>query len=137
MKFGIPKWATDLADSILKEQIASGECLCGGKTKYFSGPLGYVAWICETCGYHWRPGETDEQIYCYLKAKEAKEQWSGCSDEVSFDDDPVVSKAEDGAWVAAWVWVPDVDVEPELLSRSVDKALAAAGVVKSRERPNK
>ena len=113
-------------------------CECGGITTHTNGPLGYEAHICDVCGFHWRTDTPmDEQIYCYRKAKEAKEQWSMSSDDVCFDDDPVVSKAEDGAWVAAWVWVPDVDVEPELLSRSVDKALAAAGVVKSRERPNK
>lgn len=28
------------------------------------------------------------------------------SDDISFDAEPDVSLAEDGAWVEAWVWVP-------------------------------
>jgi hypothetical protein len=28
-----------------------------------------------------------------------------CNDELEVDDDPVVSLAEGGAWVAAWLWV--------------------------------
>ena len=34
-----------------------------------------------------------------------------CNDELEVDEDPVVSLADGGAWVAAWLWVsaPDQD----------------------------
>jgi len=34
-------------------------------------------------------------------------------DDLTVDDDAVVSDADGGAWVAAWVWVPD-DNEPKV-----------------------
>lgn len=113
------------------------QCECGGKVEHTSGPLGYESFVCSVCDYHWRPDKEvpmEEQVYCYRKARDARELWSECKDEVSFDDDPVVSKAEDGAWVAAWVWVPDQQ-EESLLSRTVDRALSASGVVNSRKEP--
>ena len=40
---------------------------------------------------------TDEEIIDIAK--------DSCDEGISFDDNPEVSRAADGAWVAAWVWV--------------------------------
>lgn len=32
------------------------------------------------------------------------------TDEVEIDGHPAMSHADDGAWVAAWVWVSDVEI---------------------------
>lgn len=37
----------------------------------------------------------------------ARDQYA--SDDVDFDDNPMVSVGEDGVWVSAWVWVPKPD----------------------------
>lgn len=34
-------------------------------------------------------------------------------DETEIDDNPAVSHADDGAWVAAWVWVPAEESDEE------------------------
>jgi len=47
----------------------------------------------------------------------AREEYAETSDAIQIDDEPLVTVTEDGAWVAAWVWVgkdeeiedPDVD----------------------------
>lgn len=31
------------------------------------------------------------------------------TDDIEIDDEPATSEADDGIWVAAWVWVPDHD----------------------------
>lgn len=31
------------------------------------------------------------------------------SDDVEIDDNPSISRADDGTWVSAWVWVPDAE----------------------------
>jgi hypothetical protein len=116
-----------------------GKCLCGAETNYSNGPLGYRAYICSGCGHHWRldTDNMDEQIYVYQKTAEAKELCKG-SDDLSIDEDPVVNKAKDGAWVAVWLWVPDdyVEPEPELLSSVVEKILYECPVVNSGDSTN-
>lgn len=52
------------------------------------------------------PKEPTEQEAAYIQA--AREQWT--NDELEIDDNPTVSTgADNGAWVAAWVWVADID----------------------------
>lgn len=41
----------------------------------------------------------------------AKRLWAG-DDEVSFDIEPEVSTADEGAWVACWVWIAKEGVKP-------------------------
>jgi hypothetical protein len=36
-----------------------------------------------------------------------------CNDNVEIDLEPALSQADEGAWVAAWVWVPDAEVPAE------------------------
>lgn len=43
---------------------------------------------------------SDEEIVKY-----AKEVWAFNDCELNIDEDAVVSRADDGAWVQAWVWV--------------------------------
>lgn len=35
------------------------------------------------------------------------------NDDVEIDDEPCVSRGDEGTWVNAWLWVYDVDVETE------------------------
>jgi hypothetical protein len=46
-----------------------------------------------------RPRATPDQI------DEAREMYS--DDDIEIDDDALVSEGDGGAWVQAWVWVPD------------------------------
>lgn len=46
-----------------------------------------------------RPPATPEQIDRARKLH--------CSDDINVDDDAVVSVADEGVWVQAWVWVPN------------------------------
>jgi hypothetical protein len=49
--------------------------------------------------------------------REAKEQFER-EGEIEFDDSPVVSRGEDpGAYVQAWVWVDEADIELRELRR--------------------
>lgn len=43
---------------------------------------------------------SDEELITY-----AQEEYS--SEDVEVDQNAVISRAFEGAWVAAWVWVPD------------------------------
>jgi hypothetical protein len=36
---------------------------------------------------------------------QARQQYTTSTSDLEIDDEPQVSIAEDGAWVAAWVWV--------------------------------
>jgi hypothetical protein len=38
----------------------------------------------------------------------ARARW--VNDDLQIDEDAVVSLAEEGAWVAAWVWVPEEEI---------------------------
>lgn len=35
------------------------------------------------------------------------------SDDISFDDMPLLSKADDGTWVSAWVWIANQEQNNE------------------------
>lgn len=35
------------------------------------------------------------------------------NDDLEIDDMPIQSKADDGTWVSAWIWVPNKEVEEE------------------------
>ena len=54
----------------------------------------------------------EELIAAYLS--KAREQY--CSDDIEIDDarPPKTSQAEDGCWVAGWLWVYRSDVDPRL-----------------------
>jgi len=44
----------------------------------------------------------------------AKEKYAlGSDDNIEIDDDAHESRADDGAWVQAWVWVPNPDSEED------------------------
>lgn len=45
----------------------------------------------------------------------ARRIWASMhGDDLEIDDNPKVSAGDDdGAWVAAWVWVPDDEVTPQ------------------------
>lgn len=36
-----------------------------------------------------------------------------CNDDIEIDDEPELSETDDGAWVAAWVWVANAEIEEE------------------------
>ena len=38
--------------------------------------------------------------------KQARERYQ--TEDIEIDDNAMVSNAEDGIWVAAWVWMPDL-----------------------------
>jgi hypothetical protein len=35
------------------------------------------------------------------------------TDDIEIDDEPAISRADDGTWVAAWVWIADPEEEEE------------------------
>ena len=50
----------------------------------------------------------DKALAAYREA--AKRLWAG-DDDISFDPEPRVATAEEGAWVACWVWVPKEEAQ--------------------------
>lgn len=48
-----------------------------------------------------------ERDACAREIALAREQ---ATDELEIDDDPVLSRGDEGCWVSAWIWVPG---EPE------------------------
>lgn len=48
---------------------------------------------------------TDEEIITAARQKYAQ----GSSDNLEIDDTPSLSRADNGTWVSAWVWVPHTD----------------------------
>jgi len=48
--------------------------------------------------------ERTRQLYAY---------GSGSGDNLEIDDGAKASRADDGAWVAAWVWLPNEDQDPK------------------------
>ena len=36
----------------------------------------------------------------------AQAREESCCDDIEIDDDPVLSVADDGVWVSAWIWIP-------------------------------
>jgi hypothetical protein len=38
--------------------------------------------------------------------EQARRRFSAVTSEIEIDDEPVISVAEEGVWVSAWVWVP-------------------------------
>lgn len=53
-------------------------------------------------------GEVGEASQYGAEIAEAREQ---CDDDLEIDDAPLVSPAENGVWVSAWIWV--ASPEPE------------------------
>jgi hypothetical protein len=50
----------------------------------------------------------------------AKELYAETSEDIQIDDEPVVTVTEDGAWVAAWVWVGKDEEEIEDMEEDED-----------------
>lgn len=54
--------------------------------------------------------ETEDRTEAYRRAAKALHEVDG---EIEIDPDATVSFGDDsGAYVAAWVWVPDAEVDP-------------------------
>lgn len=46
----------------------------------------------------------EERAACANEIQQARDTYA--NDELEIDDEPLVSIADDGVWVGAWVWVP-------------------------------
>jgi len=56
----------------------------------------------------------DEAAFLTSYVEMARERHALTSDnEIEIDAHPAVSVADDGVWVAAWVWVPRPDLRPD------------------------
>jgi hypothetical protein len=42
---------------------------------------------------------------------QARKQYTASTSDLEIDDEPQVSISKDGAWVAAWVWVPREEID--------------------------
>jgi len=53
-----------------------------------------------------RPRDDASLEFQEWAARRARELYVKNSNDIEVDDRPPVSSADDGTWVAAWVWVP-------------------------------
>jgi hypothetical protein len=51
----------------------------------------------------------------------ARIQYAETTEDIQIDDDPAVTVTEDGAWVAAWVWVGKDEEEIEDVDEDFDE----------------
>jgi hypothetical protein len=53
-----------------------------------------------------KPNPThEERAIASAYIAQARQQYTTSTSDIEIDDEPQVSIAEDGAWIAAWVWV--------------------------------
>lgn len=63
--------------------------------------------LCSRCGEKHPFTEREKEIIQYARSHYA----TGSDNDLEIDDEPKLSAADDGTWVAAWVWVPDEEIE--------------------------
>jgi hypothetical protein len=63
------------------------------------------------------PAEPDEIVA-------AREMYA--DDDIQIDDDAAASRADDGVWVSAWVWVPNEEEDDHRLDNSYDAMIGRA-----------
>jgi hypothetical protein len=55
----------------------------------------------------------DEDIATPEEIRAARDQYAmGSDNDIEVDDVALASRADDGVWVQAWVWLPSTDKEP-------------------------
>jgi formylmethanofuran dehydrogenase subunit E len=70
------------------------------------------------------PAQTDDQHW----RDKARETYA-LSDDISIDEDATISHAENGCWVAAWVWVPDEEAEQHLGCDLCDRCCSSDRII--------
>lgn len=90
---------------VLLKELVSGlqDMLEGGRLKESDIPDDYQ-WLTRQIERMKGKKTPDDSVYINL----AKQQY--CNDDVEIDDECVLSHADQGAWVSAWVWVYDAEV---------------------------
>jgi hypothetical protein len=53
-----------------------------------------------------------EKVLATAYIAQARKQYTVSASDLEIDDEPQVSITKDGAWVAAWVWVPREEIGP-------------------------
>lgn len=56
-----------------------------------------------------RPTKAQLKRVQELRAKAKEMYCDGSDNNIEVDDQPMLSEADDGAWVSAWLWVADED----------------------------
>lgn len=59
-----------------------------------------------------RQGNCDLPLELRLSISErAEEKYCRCTDDIEIDSDAKYSPGEDGCWIGAWLWVPEIEEE--------------------------